>query len=305
MHIKNSQKRVKEILDFITKITLGNYAYTLPLRKKKDELEQIVLSLNTMVEEIDTAVHQINHEQSKEVFENLIFNLDCNMHITSYSENVQEILNYSGEDLLSKPVQLLLSKETKFPDNLSKLLDLAIEENISFKVDFKHQSGLLWSGSGYLHQLVSSGKKDYTLSVFKLVHVNEILRNPGEYKKRRHTSSPTTYRSLMLQDQRELTRELHKFVMNRLDRNLGKMPEISRIIGASTTKIRTIFKRAYGDSIYAYHLKKRMEKAHTLLVDTNLPINEIVEECGFKSFSYFSRTFKKIYGKTPSQVRNS
>lgn len=305
MHIKNSRKRVKEILDFITKITLGNYAYTLPLRKKKDELEQIVLSLNTMVEEIDTAVHQINHEKSKEVFENLIFNLDCNMHITSYSKNVEGILNYSREDLLSKPVKFLLDRNTEFPDNLSKLLEHQIAENISFKVEFKHQSGLLWSGYGYLHEVVSSGKKDYTLSVFKLVHINEILRNPVEYKKRGYTSSPTTNRSLMLQDQRELTRELHKYVINRLDRNLEKMPEISRSIGASPSKIRLVFKRAYGDSIYTYHRRKRMEKAYTLIIDTKLRINEIMEECGFKSFSHFTRTFKKIYGETPSDVRKS
>lgn len=305
MHIKNSQKRVKEILDFITKITLGNYSYTLPLRNKKDELEQIVLSLNTMVEEIDTAVHQINFEKSKEVVENLVFNLDCNMHITSYSENTEEILNYKSNDLLSKPVKLLLGKDTKIPDNLSQLLEHEIEENRSFRVDFKHRTGLLWSGSGYLHQLVSDGKKDYALSVFKVVYVNEKLNNPQDYKKRGYTTAPTTTRSLLLQDQRELARELHKFVMERLERKLVKLPEIARIVGASTSKIRTVFNRAYGDSIYTYHRRKRMEKAHILIIDTKLPINEIMEECGFKSFSHFTRTFKEIYGQNPSEVRKS
>tara|TARA_Y100000588_G_C14014812_1_gene821607 strand:+ start:59 stop:976 length:918 start_codon:yes stop_codon:yes gene_type:complete len=305
MHIKNSKERVKEILDFITKITLGSYSYTLPLRHKKDELEQIVLSLNTMVEEIDTVVHQINFDKSKEVVDNLLFNLDCNMHITSYSKNVQEILNYKKADLLSKPVKFILGEETRFPNDLSQLLEHEIEKNRSFKVDFKHRSGLLWTGSGYLHQLVSDGKKDYALSVFKVVYVNEKLNNPQDYKKRGYTTAPTTTRSLLLQDQRELARELHKFVMKRLDRNLVKLPEISRIVGASTSKIRTIFNRAYGDSIYNYHLRKRMEKAYTLIIDTQLPISEIKEECGFKSFSHFTRTFKKIYGQTPSEIRKS
>lgn len=287
MYTANSQGRVQEILDFITEITLGNYTYTLPLRHQKDELEQIVLSLNTMVEEIDTSVHQINHEKSKEVIENIIFNLDRNLHITSYSDNVTEILRHSKEELLNKPFRILISKDTKLPDDLYKLLALAIESNHSFKVEFKHHSGYLWIGYGYLHQLVSDGKKTYTLSVFKAVYQNEKLKDELIDQKPGTLKYPSEYRSLILQDQRDLIRRLHKYVTKRLDRKLKKLPVIAGEVGGSTSKIKAIFKRAYGDTIYAYHLRKRLEKAYILIKDTNTPINEIGEECGFRSFSHF------------------
>lgn len=305
MYTANYQGRVQEILDFITEITLGNYTYTLPLRNQKSELEQIVLSLNTMVEEIDTAVHQINYEKSSEVIENIIFNLDRNFHIISYSDNVYDILKFGKKELINKPVKLLLGDNTKLPKDLYQLLQHSIEKNESFKVEFLHRNGYSWSGYGYLHRMVSQGKKTYTLSVFKSVYQNEKLNKEFWKEKPRTQKYPSEYRSLLLQDQRQLVRKLHKYVMKRLDRKLKKLPVIAGEVGGSVSKIKVIFKRAYGDTIYAFHLRKRLEKAFTLIKDTSLPINEIAEECGFKSFSHFSRSFKKEHGITPTQARKS
>jgi AraC-like DNA-binding protein len=305
MFSPNSQGRVQEILDFITEITLGNYTYTLPLKNHKDELEQIVLSLNTMVEEIDTTVHQINLDKSKEVIENLIFNLDHNLNIISYSGNVTDILKYTSDELLHKPVKLVLNEDSMLPDDLNRLQTPSTDKNFSFKVEFRHQSGYFWSGYGYLHQLISSGEKTYSLSVFKAVYYNEKLKNVFKNQKPGTIKYPSEYRSLLLQDQRVLLRKLHKYVIQRLDRKLKKLPVIAEEVGASASKIKTIFKRAYGDTIYAYHLRKRLEKAYILIKETNTPINEIAEECGFKSFSHFSRSFKIEYGVTPTEVRNS
>ena len=305
MYTANSKQRVKEILDFITEITLGNYTYTLPLRNVKDELEQIVLSLNTMVEEIDTTVHQINNEKCEEIIENIVLNLDRNLHITSYSENVLEILNYSEDEIINKPVRLLTSEETILPDQLNTILKHPKEINKAFKVEFLHARGYLWSGYGYMHYIKSNGENNYILSVFKGVYNNERQKISNRNKHSITNKYPSEYRSLLLQDQRKLVRKLHEYVMKRLDRKLKSLPVISSEVGGSVSKIKTVFKRAYGDTIYAYHFHKRLEKAYILLVETNNPIFEIAEDCGFKSFSHFSRSFKKQYGRTPSQVRKS
>lgn len=304
MYTAYSKRRVQEILDFIAEITFGNYTYTLPLRNQKDELEQIVLGLNTMVEEIDTAVHQINHAKSKEIIENLVFNLDRNLQVTSYSENVGEILKYSKKELVGKPVKLFVGEETQLPEDLNQLLQRAIGGEYSLNVEFRHRSGYFWNGKGYLHRLVSNDKNCYALSVFKAVHYNEKLKN--ELKDpNKGTGYPSEYRSLLLKEQRDLIRKLHKYVMQRLDRKLQNISVIAGEVGGSVSKIKAIFKRAYGDTLYNYHLRKRLEKAFILLKETSLPVNEIAEECGFKDVSHFSRTFKKEYGVPPSLVRKS
>lgn len=299
-----SKRRVQEILDFISEITFGNYTYTLPLKNQKDELEQIVIRLNTMVEEVDTAVHRIDHSKSKEVIENVIFNLDRDLHICSYSENVGTVLKYTKQELLQKHVKLFVGEDTKLPEDLDKLLQRAIEGDYSFTVEFRHRNGYYWIGKGYLHHLVSNDKNCYTLSVFKAVHYNEKLKRDLSDPKK-SGDYPSENRSLILRDQRRLVNDLHEYVVTRLDRKLKNISVISKAVGGSESKIKAIFKKNYGETIYNYHKRKRLEKAYMLLRDTSLPINEIAEECGFIEFSHFSRSFKKEYGVTPSRVRNS
>ncbi len=47
----------------------------------------------------------------------------------------------------------------------------------------------------------------------------------------------------------------------------------------------------------------RMYRARHLLTTSSLKIGEIALECGYESFSSFSRAFKKTYGCSPGQMR--
>ena len=60
------------------------------------------------------------------------------------------------------------------------------------------------------------------------------------------------------------------------------------------------FKKKHGITIMEYVLKTRLIMAKALLENSNKSINQISEECGFCSASYFSRVFKKKYGVSPS-----
>lgn len=64
-----------------------------------------------------------------------------------------------------------------------------------------------------------------------------------------------------------------------------------------------IFKKSTGLPPSAYIISKRIEKAQFLLLTTDLPIKKIIEESGFKSLSYFSRTFKKHTNYSPIAYR--
>jgi AraC-like DNA-binding protein len=45
-----------------------------------------------------------------------------------------------------------------------------------------------------------------------------------------------------------------------------------------------------------------MQKAHDLLIQHTLSISEVAYACGFESLAYFSRSFKKHFGISPSQA---
>jgi len=48
----------------------------------------------------------------------------------------------------------------------------------------------------------------------------------------------------------------------------------------------------------------RMNRARHLLTSTTLKVGEIALECGYESFSSFSRAFRKTYGCAPGKMRN-
>lgn len=53
----------------------------------------------------------------------------------------------------------------------------------------------------------------------------------------------------------------------------------------------------------AYILNLRINKAKKILATEDISITEVADECGFYDLAYFSRTFKKQTGVTPSQYR--
>lgn len=52
-------------------------------------------------------------------------------------------------------------------------------------------------------------------------------------------------------------------------------------------------------------IQYRLQKAHALLGDSSLTIQEISQACGFHSVSYFSRKFRQQFGCTPGSVRGT
>jgi AraC-like DNA-binding protein len=52
-----------------------------------------------------------------------------------------------------------------------------------------------------------------------------------------------------------------------------------------------------------YITRIRIEKAKSLMENTDMPIAEIAEKTGFASQSYFSTAFKNCTGLTPSQYK--
>lgn len=54
---------------------------------------------------------------------------------------------------------------------------------------------------------------------------------------------------------------------------------------------------------FQYLSQIRMNKAVTMLRNTNIPITELAENCGFSDSSHFTKAFRAEYGVTPRQYR--
>ena len=58
-----------------------------------------------------------------------------------------------------------------------------------------------------------------------------------------------------------------------------------------------------GYSTISYVLQLKLNKAKKMLADTDIPVTEVSDACGFYDASYFSRVFKKEFGISPSHYQ--
>ncbi len=99
-----------------------------------------------------------------------------------------------------------------------------------------------------------------------------------------------------------------KFTLKYIDENYTKeidIKELAKHEHMSYTYFRTIFKKKTGTSPNQYIITIRLRNASLLLKQTELSIKEIAESVGFSDQMYFSRIFKKRFGMTPKEFRNS
>jgi len=80
---------------------------------------------------------------------------------------------------------------------------------------------------------------------------------------------------------------------------------VSVQFGVTEKKVYEIVRSTTGMSLNEYLLSLRMRKAGKLLYSTLLSVGEIAEHCGYPAESTFYRVFKKYYGVTPIQYRQT
>jgi AraC-like DNA-binding protein len=79
--------------------------------------------------------------------------------------------------------------------------------------------------------------------------------------------------------------------------------DLSRIAMMSEFHFLRTFREAFGITPNQFIIIKRLEKARSLLRNSRLTITSIAIDCGFNDVQYFSRSYKKYYGRTPSAER--
>jgi AraC-like DNA-binding protein len=78
---------------------------------------------------------------------------------------------------------------------------------------------------------------------------------------------------------------------------------LAQVSGVSEAHFARSFKQAFGTPPHRYLLTRRIERAMTLLRDTDRPITDIAFDTGWASLGTFGRTFRDITGDSPSAVR--
>ena len=73
--------------------------------------------------------------------------------------------------------------------------------------------------------------------------------------------------------------------------------------GLSRAHFSREFSRTFGESPKAYLMTRRLERAAALLRNTDHSVNEICLDVGLVGLGSFTTSFKRHFGKTPTEYR--
>jgi AraC family transcriptional regulator len=81
---------------------------------------------------------------------------------------------------------------------------------------------------------------------------------------------------------------------------VGDLSEITRL---SKSHFSRAFRVSLGESVHAYIIRRRMDRARELMLTTDEPLCQIALSCGLSDQAHFSRLFRRAVGSSPSAWR--
>lgn len=95
-----------------------------------------------------------------------------------------------------------------------------------------------------------------------------------------------------------------EYINENIDNDVS-LHNVADALYISSNYLSRIFKQETGESFINYVIELKMNKAKTLLEGNTKKIYEIASDLNYKDVDYFSKTFKKVYGITPSEYKDS
>ena len=130
------------------------------------------------------------------------------------------------------------------------------------------------------------------IEVFSLIVSNEVMKHEGY-----DVVSLSPY-------ELQKIKEIPQMLLERTF-ELPNLLSLAEMLVINPKKLTKGFKLVYGDTIFSYHRKFALNRAASMLLNTDNTINEIAYDSGYSSPSNFCAAFKKRYGITPLKYRES
>ena len=146
-----------------------------------------------------------------------------------------------------------------------------------------------------LYSVPENIRKGYhKVKVLELLLFLSGLEYKGESEERRYFS----------RSQVTAAKEAKKYLLAHLDEHIT-ITELADMLGISSTSLKICFKCVYGDTINGYITNCKMQKAASLLKNTDKSVLEIAGIVGYNNGSKFAGAFRRVMNKSPNEYRKS
>ena len=143
----------------------------------------------------------------------------------------------------------------------------------------------------------SAGQEEYGFELHIRNELSTIMALLSEHQ-------PAVSRKSFGKEQRDNARikEMLTFIQSNYEKELT-IEDIAAVCAISASECMRCFRATISTTPIAYLKTYRLQQAAIKLQSTNDKISVIAESCGFQEMSYFAKSFREIYGCTPSQYR--
>lgn len=106
------------------------------------------------------------------------------------------------------------------------------------------------------------------------------------------------------EDSKSQTDSVLQYIYNHIESDL-KRKDIAREVFLNPDYMSRMFKKEMGVSLKEFIITEKMKLAKSLIKSTKLPISTIAMRVGYRNFSHFSQTYKRVMGMTPEEDRQN
>jgi AraC-like DNA-binding protein len=79
--------------------------------------------------------------------------------------------------------------------------------------------------------------------------------------------------------------------------------KLSIEVGLSQSRLAELFNKEVGSPVHRFLVNARVKHAEMLLTHSDLTIRDVAAQCGFATIQHFSRVFKGVNGRVPTEFR--
>lgn len=115
--------------------------------------------------------------------------------------------------------------------------------------------------------------------------------------------NPAQKRDIKLsQDDQKMVIKADKILRTNFQ-NPPTIPQLCKMVATNKDKLTKGFKTLFDRTIFNALTEYKMQNAYENLTRTDMSVDEVAYECGYKSTSSFIHVFKKRYGITPGRMK--
>ena len=104
------------------------------------------------------------------------------------------------------------------------------------------------------------------------------------------------------QNETNIVARVREYIRDHVGNDIRRS-DLASLVHMNPDYLNRIFKRETGSTIWDYILNEKMQIARNLLQTTTLPVSYVASRVGYENFSHFSRTYKRVFGVSPSEER--